>query len=224
MQPPLITSNETIQNTTINGVIKKFSRANRAATGATALVLVLIGFMFFLLFCYVLGRCAGRTSDKEGNSKRSRRRGKRNNLDLTEQQRRQNEVLHQKRIYEIQHEEGLHNMPPSLDEISDEDLVVPLPGAVAHSKSSDLENGNCLPHVALAESKSDGKVNHEITNDTQSKPKNKAVELLMRKVTTVEVPKSAINVIHKKEMIQKRIAAEAAKRAEEEASATLVMA
>uniref|UniRef100_A0A0N4ZAK8 Uncharacterized protein n=1 Tax=Parastrongyloides trichosuri TaxID=131310 RepID=A0A0N4ZAK8_PARTI len=179
-----------------NSVYGRINKAHTSSTGFTALILLVLGILFFLFLCFIIGKCMG-----EEDARRSSKRTRKHRFSLALNGRRRtndkNEVLHQKRVYEIQAEEGCYHTPPSIYDVSDDKLIVPSPAPIIVEKTSTNESDIPTPEVIIS---------GETIDQNQTKPKNKAVEALMkRKATTADTPPALINVLKKKKAMLKEV-------------------
>uniref|UniRef100_A0A0K0EBT4 Uncharacterized protein n=1 Tax=Strongyloides stercoralis TaxID=6248 RepID=A0A0K0EBT4_STRER len=178
--------------------IGRINKVNSSATGFTALILLILGILIFLFICFIIGRCMG----EEEEDRRSRKRPRKSKFSIALKKKNptssNNEILHQKRVYEIQAEEGCYSAPPSIYEISDDKLIVPSPAPIIEEKSPSNDD---FPTPEIIISGTDVAVKNI---DTIEKPKNKALEAIMkRKATTSDTPPALLNVLKKKAMLNK---------------------
>uniref|UniRef100_A0A0K0FEK6 Uncharacterized protein n=1 Tax=Strongyloides venezuelensis TaxID=75913 RepID=A0A0K0FEK6_STRVS len=200
---PILLPNDTLFNNKKNNdqdksLVGRINRPHNSTTGFTALILLILGILFFLFLCFIIGKCMGEEEDNRRSRKRPRKNRFSNPLRKKRPSYDNNKVLHQKRVYEIQAEEGCYSVPPSIDEVSDDKLIVPCPAPVEKTPPAD---DFPTPEIIISGGEVPSK-NHD--GNEQEKPKNKAIEALMkRKATTSDTPPALINVLKKKAMLKK---------------------
>uniref|UniRef100_A0A0N5BSB8 Uncharacterized protein n=1 Tax=Strongyloides papillosus TaxID=174720 RepID=A0A0N5BSB8_STREA len=181
-----------------NSMVGRINKPHNSTTGFTALILLILGILFFLFLCFIIGKCMGDEEDNRRSRKRPRKKRFSNPLRRNRSSSDNNKVLHQKRVYEIQAEEGCYSVPPSIDEVSDDKLIVPCPAPVEKTSPAD---DFPTPEIIIGGGDVPSR-NHD--GNEKEKPKNKTMEALMkRKATTSDTPPALINVLKRKAMLKK---------------------